>query len=312
MPTSYPSLIIFKQALIVDEQKPSNTVSSYLSDCTHYLDFCGGEKKLFKQNNLLDKYINKLEKAEYSSSSIRRKLASLRKYHNFLVAEELSGYDPFADKNKYKVGKQQRRLPHVLSRQEIDTLFTFVTADNSDRGKRFYAILELLYATGMRISELVTLPLRPFLSYTMLEYLTITGKGNKERITPLNHMAWEAVMQYLQIRENFFHLKDSEAAKFLFPTMPKKASGDKHISRQHVASELKYYVASCGLDASKISPHTLRHSFATHLLENGADILTIQKLLGHSSVSTTEIYTHVQVDNLRKAVLDHHPLMLKQ
>ena len=244
-------------------------------------------------------YLAFLDAEGIAASSSARKLSAIRQFHKFLAADAVRGDDPT---RIIASPKARRSLPKVLSIADIDRLLSMAEAeieapDASDAKRamagRLYLLLELLYATGMRVSELVELKRAAVMRDA--SFLTIRGKGNKERIVPLTDRARDAVKAYLG---------RIEPAVWLFP-----AGGETgHLSRQVFARELKGLAARAGIGAARVSPHVLRHAFASHLLAGGADLRVVQTLLGHSDISTTQIYTHVLDERLRSLVESHHPL----
>ncbi len=257
-------------------------------------------------------YLVDLSARKMSPATLARRRSALVQWFKFLIGERVCTENPVL---LIRAPKRVRSLPKLLSRAEVQKLIAITRADTKTiEGIRMNALMELLYASGMRVSELVTLtthhiqrdPKRP---KKIQPYFMITGKGNKDRIVPLHTTALDALTRYLAIREQF--LPKNQDSKWLFPDQLKSGKpmrGHGHISRQKFAAALKTLCHKAGIDPDRCSPHTLRHSFATHLLEGGADLRVIQELLGHSDIATTQIYTHVAGSRLKEVVEDNHPL----
>ena len=231
----------------------------------------------------------------------------MRQFSKFLVAEDAIDEDPT---HGLTGPRKTASLPKILSVAEVDRLLDMAKSKTLDikgrdlvRALRLHALLELLYATGMRVTELVSLP-RTVLAGDERVF-TITGKGGRERLVPLNSSARAALARYLGVgTDPADDVATMLKTKWLFPSR----AAEGHLTRQRFAQELKELSEAAGLDPERVSPHVLRHAFASHLLDRGADLRAVQQLLGHADISTTQIYTHVLEERLRRLVLDHHPL----
>jgi integrase/recombinase XerD len=241
---------------------------------------------------------------------VARRLSAMRHLFRFLLNERVRSDDPAAILSGPKRG---RSLPKVLSIADVDRLLTRAktlidapktSAPQRLRAMRLYCLLEVLYATGLRVSELVALPLSA--ARRDARMIVVRGKGNKERLVPLNEPSKQAMADYLAAMEaaKVEKTKNSAASKWLFPSFGESG----HLTRQHFARDLKELAAAAGLAPRLVSPHVLRHAFASHLLHNGADLRIVQTLLGHTDISTTQIYTHVVEERLKSLVRDLHPL----
>ena len=239
-------------------------------------------------------YLGLLAARGFARRTQARHLSSIREFYRFLLTEGLRDDNPA---ETLQFPKRARTLPKVLDEAEVERLFETAAADSSPRGLRLQAALELLYGTGLRVSELVGIPLAALAPD--LTALTVVGKGNKERRLPLGEPARDAIRAWLEVRDT--GRSAAAPARWLFP------SARGHLTRQRLAQSLKELAARAGIAPSRISPHVLRHAFASHMLARGADLRTLQKLLGHEDISTVQIYTHVVDESVRRA-LAAHPL----
>ncbi len=285
------------------------TLTSYRTDLDDFLGYAAARKWSLEtvSHQNLNTYLLSLTERGMAASSLARKRSALSQWFKFLVSEKIRKDNPVLLTAK---PKRKRDLPSVLSKDEVKRLVKLAHEDGSAEGVRLCALMELIYASGMRVSELVTLTTSN-LQYnpkdkSIVPYFMVRGKGEKDRIVPLHAAAIDALQRYLQIRDSFLRVK--ETSKWLFPDQVKLA----RLSRQKFAKQLKTLCADAGIDPERCSPHTLRHSFATHLLEGGADLRVIQELLGHADIGTTQIYTHVANSRLAKTVASHHPLAKKK
>ncbi len=335
----------FLEMLAAERGAASNTLSSYLRDLKDYEAFlslnlpsdsrllssdspssssdlfrgsrdsrniCENDTKRDPVLNVstddLYKYIENLSQRQMHPSTISRRISALRQFYRFLVSEDLCKTNPAS---QLSVLRQQRSIPKILSEDEIEQLLQSITNTDKPECIRLKALSELLYASGLRVSELVGLPLRSLIADPMRKslqnMLLIKGKGGKERLVPLNPPAMDALQKYLKIRVYFLAKCGPKSSEWLFPS----ASQQGHLTRQGFGQLLKQQAIDAGMDPTRISPHVLRHAFATHLLKGGADLLVIQKLLGHADIATTQIYTHVLPDHLLEMVTMHHPLQRK-
>ncbi len=284
-----------------------NTLAAYrndLADLAAHLR-SGGRGIANAGTDDLRGFLASLAERGFKASSVARRLSALRQLYRFLYAEGKRADDPAAVLEGPKRG---RSLPKVLSIAEVDQLLTQARADAEDgklsdaarlRAARLLCLLETVYATGLRVSELVALPASA--ARRDQRMLVVRGKGGKERLVPLNKAAKRAMAEYLALRAAG---ESKTPSKWLFPSFGEQG----HLTRQHFARELKGLGATCGIAAERLSPHVLRHAFASHLLHNGADLRVVQTLLGHADISTTQIYTHVLEERLKTLVRDLHPL----
>lgn len=293
-----------------------NTMSSYerdLEDLAAFLSQRGGKPLAEASSDDLAAYLAHLEKQGFAATSQARRLSAMRQFYRFLYSEGMRKDDPTGILDAPKRG---RPLPMTMRVDEVNRLLELAKTEASQPGPgkagrlRLLAALELLYATGLRVSELVSLPA------SVLEqqgrFLVVRGKGNKERMVPLSRPAIAAMKDYAAEMQAEADAQKGEgkaqpASPWLFPS--RGESG--HLTRQVLARELKDLAIRAGLRADAVSPHVLRHAFASHLLQNGADLRAVQELLGHSDISTTQIYTHVLEERLRELVQTHHPLAKK-
>lgn len=300
----------FLEMMSAERGAAGNTLTSYERDLNDLYDFLKerGTQMMNAASADLSAYLADLASRGFEATSQARKLSSMRQFYKFLYAEGLRGDDPTSVLDTPKKG---RSLPKILSIAQVDKLLLLAAEeaelDGPDRLHRLrtLVLLELLYATGMRVSELVSLPANVLGKQE--RFLVVRGKGNKERLVPLSRSAIEALKRYGEARN--VDLAGKGAGKgtesgFLFPSISKEG----FLPRQVFARELKDLAVRAGLNADSVSPHVLRHAFASHLLENGADLRIVQELLGHSDISTTQIYTHVLEERLQMLVQTHHPL----
>ena len=297
---------LFLDMMATERGASRNTLDAYRRDLEDYSLFLDGKKKDVGGAHTEDirAYLAVLSRRKLAAASVARRLSAVRQLHRFLYAEGRRKDDPAAVLEGPRRG---RPLPKVLAVEEVTKLLVTAheraEAAKSSRAERLRAmrlacLLEVLYATGLRVSELIALPASSARSKS--EVITVRGKGGKERLVPLSQIARRTMQQYLSLREEV----NAAESRWLFPSF-----GDSgHVTRQHVARELKTLAASVGIEARKMSPHVLRHAFASHLLANGADLRIVQALLGHADVSTTQIYTHVLDERLKSMVRDLHPL----
>ena len=235
--------------------------------------------------------------AQLAPRSLARRLSALRQFYKFLILDGVRGDDPTANLDTPRLG---RPLPKLLSEHEIEALLAAARAWPGREGTRVLCLVELLYATGLRVSELVTLPHAAALRDP--RFLLVRGKGGRERVVPLGEPARRALADYLASRSLF--LTDDRPSRWLFPS-----HGDTgHLTRQRCGQLLKELAGRAGLDPARLSPHVLRHAFASHLLDHGADLRSVQQMLGHADIATTQIYTHVLSERLRQLVHTAHPL----
>lgn len=287
----------------------ANTLAAYGRDVEDF------ERHLAKSARALSEalpddvtgYLRQLSELGLAAGSRARKLSTLRQLYKFLLAEDLIEEDPT---HGIAGPKQQRALPRTLSVAEVDRLIEAARARIAGtrgrdrvRSVRLYCLLELLYATGLRVTELVSLPRQVLDGDTRV--LTIRGKGGRERLVPLNGSARSALDRYLALGSDPDDgVSGMIRTRWLFPSK----SVEGHLTRQRFAQDLKVLAEEGGLDPERVSPHVLRHAFASHLLDRGADLRAVQQLLGHADISTTEIYTHVLEERLKALVHEHHPL----
>jgi integrase/recombinase XerD len=229
--------------------------------------------------------------------TLARRLSAIRQFYRFLLTDGLRGDDPSSGLDAPRLG---RPLPKILSEGEVARLIETAAAWPAEEGVRLRAILELLYATGLRISELTTLPL--VAAQRDPRFVLVRGKGGKERIVPLSPPSRQALTAYLACRSRF--LAEGRTSRFLFPSRGREG----YLTRQRCGQLLKELALAANLDPARLSPHVLRHAFASHLLDHGADLRSVQQMLGHADIATTQIYTHVQGDRLRRLVEAAHPL----
>ena len=292
----------FLEMMSAERGAARNTIAAYSRDLADYSEFLGrkGVAVTSAGREQVTQYLAELDANGIAAASSARKLSAIRQFHKFLAADGIRADDPT---RIIASPKARRSLPKVLSIEEIARLLAMAESEIELEGvtdaqramsHRLYLLLELLYATGMRVSELVSLKRVQVMRDA--SFLTIRGKGAKERIVPLTDRARDAVKAYVSTLE--------PGSPWLFP-----AGGETgYLSRQVFARELKGLAARAGIGAARISPHVLRHAFASHLLAGGADLRVVQTLLGHSDISTTQIYTHVLDERLRTLVETHHPL----
>jgi len=296
----------FLEMLVAERGASANTLDAYRRDLQDFRERTG--RLAAADSADLTRYLASLAGRGFAASSQARRLSALRQFYRFMVAEGYRADDPAGAADR---PKPRRALPAVLSVREVDGLLAVAREEASAAeltparrlaAIRLLVLLELLYATGLRVSELVSLPAsagrggRPFLS--------VRGKGGRERLVPLNGATEIALKEYRDVLASL----DRAEGKWLFPADSAKG----HMTRQAMARDLKAVAARAGLDAAKVSPHVLRHAFATHLLSGGADLRVVQTLLGHADISTTQIYTHVLEDRLKQLVNEHHPLADKR
>lgn len=289
----------FLEMLIAERGASANTIAAYTRDLVDFSGFCrsrGGEPEAATANDLRD-YMTSMSEGGLSSRSAARRLSALRQFFKFLLGEGLREDNPTAVIDSPRLG---RSLPKVLSEAEVDALLAASRNLKGRGGIRAVALLETLYATGLRVTELVGLPVAAIARDRRL--LTVRGKGGRERMVPLGDAAADALSDYLAVRGDY--LKGGKESPWMFPSR----SGTGHLTRHRFAQILKQLAADASVDPARVSPHVLRHAFASHLLNRGADLRSVQKMLGHADISTTQIYTHVLEDRLKTLVEDHHPL----
>jgi integrase/recombinase XerD len=303
---------LFLDMLAAEQGAGNNTLDAYRRDLEDFSEFIGCAKSDFKavDTQTLRDYLADLDSRGFKSTTVARRLSAMRHLFRFLLSERVRCDDPAAILSGPKRG---RGLPKVLSIADVDGLLAYARslADTPEesalhrlRALRLYCLLEVLYATGLRVSELVSLPLAA--ARRDARMIVVRGKGNKERLVPLNESSKRAMADYLAAIESLKAEKANNAAasKWLFASFGESG----HLTRQHFARELKELAAAAGLSPRLVSPHVLRHAFASHLLHNGADLRIVQTLLGHTDISTTQIYTHVVEERLKSLVRDLHPL----
>ncbi|MCC2111213.1 MAG: site-specific tyrosine recombinase XerD [Hyphomicrobiales bacterium] len=297
----------FLEMLAAERGAAENTLSAYRRDLEDFAGFVGaGGTSLDRvSEDDIGVYLGDLSRRGFAAGSVARRLSAIRQFHRFLYAEGVRGDDPTGT---IEGPKRRPALPKVLSEAEVDRLIDTAKREAGDqkpksaaelRARRLYALIESLYATGLRVSELIALPRAAIRGDHRL--ITIRGKGGRERLVPLNAPARRAIADYLAVLDRAGKTDDRS---WLFPAGG--ASG--HLTRQAFARDLKALAARAGLRPAQISPHVLRHAFASHLLQNGADLRVVQQLLGHADISTTQIYTHVLDERLKQLVATHHPL----
>lgn len=294
----------FLAMLAAERGAARNTLDAYRRDLGDYLDHLAGAGTDAAGVSVaaIRSYLQDLATRGFKAATIQRRLSALRQFHGFLYREGLRSDDPTVT---LEGPRKAASLPKVMSIADVDRLLAVAAEEAEMSGRnqlaalRRAAMLELLYATGLRVSELVALPAQAFA--TAREALVIRGKGGKERLVLMTGSAQKAVERYRKALEN---AAPGAASKFLFPA----DSEAGHIPRQVFARELKRLVGAAGLKLAAISPHVLRHAFATHLLQNGADLRIVQQLLGHADIATTQIYTHVLDERAKAMVRDLHPL----
>lgn len=298
----------FLEMMSAERGAAANTLSSYERDLEDARSFLLQRQVQMTEAAADDlrAYLGNLARQGLKASSQARRLSALRQFYKFLYAEGLRGDDPTGILD---APKKERSLPKTLSVDDVTRLLALAEeearAAGADRLQRLrmHALVELLYATGMRVSELVSLPA------TVLSqdgrFLVIKGKGNKERLVPLSRAAITALQAYgTALAEQVAAQEHAQESPYLFPSAGKQG----YLPRQVFARDLKALAARAGIRAATLSPHVLRHAFASHLLQNGADLRAVQELLGHSDIATTQIYTHVLEERLHRLVQDHHPL----
>ena len=306
---------LFLDMLAAEQGAGDNTLDAYRRDLTDFSEFLGRAGQNFARvgTDVLRDYLADLDTRGFKSSSVARRLSAMRHLFRFLLNERIRSDDPAAILSGPKRG---RGLPKVLSISDVDRMLTrakeLTQAEGASpqqrlRAMRLHCLLEVLYATGLRVSELVALPLSA--SRRDASMIVVRGKGNKERLVPLNEASRQAMADYLAAMEALKPEKKKNAAssKWLFPSFGESG----HLTRQHFSRDLKELAAASGLAPRLVSPHVLRHAFASHLLHNGADLRIVQTLLGHTDISTTQIYTHVVEERLKSLVRDLHPLAEK-
>ena len=306
---------LFLDMLAAEQGAGDNTLQAYRRDLEDFSEFLARSQQSFAtaQTDKLRDYLSDLDTRGFKSSSVARRLSAIRHLFRFLLNERIRSDDPAAILSGPKRG---RGLPKVLSISDVDRMLTrakeltqAAEASSSQRLRaiRLYCLLEVLYATGLRVSELVSLPRSAARNEARM--IAVRGKGNKERLVPLNDASRQAMSDYLAATEATKSGKSKGAAvsKWLFPSFGESG----HLTRQHFARDLKELAAAAGLAPRLVSPHVLRHAFASHLLHNGADLRIVQTLLGHTDISTTQIYTHVVEERLKSLVRDLHPLAEK-
>jgi integrase/recombinase XerD len=290
---------LFLDMLAAERGASVNTLDAYRRDLA---DFSDGTDVASADSDTLRAYLGKLAKRGLAPASAARRLSAIRQLYRFLYSEGHRTDDPAA---AIEGPKRGRALPKVLSIKQVDNLLAkaregIATEAKSERlrAARLNCLLEILYATGLRVSELVALP--EAAARRDQRMLVIRGKGGRERLVPLNDAARRTMTDYLALRTD----AKLDKSKWLFPSFGESG----HLTRQHFARELKELAGAAGLKPAQVSPHVLRHAFASHLLQNGADLRVVQTLLGHADISTTQIYTHVLEERLKSLVRDLHPL----
>ena len=281
-----------------------HTLDAYRRDLLDYAGYLKNKKHTFTDAGAehVRGYIASLSEAGLKASTQARRLSALRQLHRFLLEEDIRNDDPTSAVESPKRG---RPLPKIVTEAQTQSLIDAAAALEGPEAVRLLCITELLYASGLRVSELVTLSLNAVSGERKM--LLIKGKGGKERLVPLGAPAREAIKAYLQVRARF--LPPSERAqRFLFPSY----GVEGHLTRRRVAQLLKDLAVKAGVDPKKLSPHVLRHAFASHLVAHGADLRSVQQLLGHADIATTQIYTHVQDERLRRLVAEKHPLAVRR
>jgi integrase/recombinase XerD len=300
---------LYLDMLAAERGAGANTLAAYgrdLEDFSAYLasDGCSIAKA---KTDTLRAYLGELARRGLRVTTVARRLSAIRQLYRFLYAEGHRADDPAA---VLEGPKRERTLPKTLTLAEVDHLLQVAGMRDPAaalparlRAARLACLVEMLYATGLRVSELVALPLSA--ARKDARVLVVRGKGNKERLVPLNEASKRAMVEYLALLAQLnSETQPKYPEKWLFPSFGESG----HLTRQHLARELKTLAAAAGLRAAQLSPHVLRHAFASHLLHNGADLRVVQTLLGHADISTTQIYTHVLEERLKSLVRDLHPL----
>ena len=290
----------FLEMMAVERAAARNTLTAYAKDLADTQGFLAARGRDLSDAGTEDveAYFAALAVRGLSPATAARRRASVRQFYKFVLGETWRADDP---SRRVDAPKQGRPLPKVLSREEVDAIIAAAAAKDGAEGLRLACMIELIYASGLRVSELTALPLAALMRDPA--YLMVTGKGGKDRLAPLNTPARAAVKAYLAVRKSFL-AKGDAANPWLFASRGKAA----RLTPRRFAQLLDEAAADAGVDPARVSPHVLRHAFATHLLEGGADLRVVQKLLGHADIATTQIYTHVAGERLAEVMATKHPL----
>ena len=292
----------FLEMMSAERGAAQNTLEAYGRDVSQFLDFCGNVSfKNISADDIADfvQYLSREER--FSPKTVARKISAVREFFKFLYTDNIIKENPALD---ILTPKQQKPLPKFLTQEEIKQLILAAQTGETPALRRMSVMLELMYACGLRVSELVSLP-ENCINFDKRQIL-VRGKGSKERIIPVAPQAIQAVLDYFSYRDYF--IKGGRKSIWLFPS---KISSSGHITRDAFFKHLKDIAVRAGISPQKVTPHVLRHSFATHLLNHDVDLRSVQKMLGHESINTTEIYTHIISDKLIKTVQKLHPLAQK-
>lgn len=291
----------FLEMLSAERGAALNTLDAYrrdLNDFSGHLSARGRSVETAAADDIRT-YMTGLSKAGMAASTAARKLSAIRQLFRFLYAEGIRADDP---SGAIESPRKNRYLPSILGEKQVERLLDAARGppgNNAPKALRLVALMEVLYATGLRVTELVSLPLAAALGDP--RFLTVRGKGGRERLVPLSQPSRDALIAYLQVRTR---LPGAERSRWLFPSRGRLG----HLTRHRFAQILKELAVEAGIDRAAVSPHVLRHAFASHLLAHGADLRAVQEMLGHADISTTQIYTHVLEQRKQDLVRDHHPL----
>lgn len=293
----------FLEAQAAELDAASNTLLAYGRDLTNFSEWLSNESLHFSDatQDEIESYLISCEAEGLSGATRARRLSSIKQLYRFAFEENWRDTNPAI---QIKGPGKSKRLPKTLSVEEVQRLLDIARSHGRDTARNT-CLMELLYATGMRVTELVSLPVSAARGGPMM--LLVRGKGNKERMVPLSASAREALIVWLDQRDTSDELaqqKGQPSSRFLFPSSGKLG----HLTRHRFFSLIKELAVAAGVSPDKVTPHTMRHAFATHLLAGGADLRSIQTMLGHADVATTEIYTHVLEERLRELVMTHHPM----
>jgi len=298
------SIEAFLDMMSAERGASRNTLEAYRRDLTAFAEGSGDLRNATRDD--IKRYLAKLSRSGAAATSQARRLSSLRQYFAFLYSEGARSDDPTL---AVEAPRRARPLPKVLSGEDVEKLIAAARAraEQDAEGKRLLCLVEIFYAAGLRVTELATLPLAAVRRRD--NFLFVKGKGGKERVAPLNNEARTAIASYLDVRAEFLpRTKNTAAERYLFPSR----GAEGHLTRRRCHQMLKELAVDAGVDPDKLSPHVLRHAFATHLVEGGADLRSVQTMLGHSDISTTQIYTHVASERLKSVVNAAHPLAKKR